>query len=155
MMMKFAQPISARSTRSGQLGFTLIELLITITIVGILGAIAYPSYTQYVVRGKRSEGRNALVDTAAKLERYYSDRSRYSDTDDSFPVAPALTNFSTTTETGKYTLSIDTEPATTRQTYTLTAAPTFADPDCGNFTYTQAGVKGVSGTMSVANCWGR
>jgi type IV pilus assembly protein PilE len=155
MMMKSVQSISAKSTHSDKLGFTLIELLITITIVGILSAIALPSYTQYIVRGKRSEGRASLLDTAAKLERYYSDRSSYSDIDDSFPVAPALTNFSTTTETGKYTLSIDTEPTTTRQTYTLTATPTFADPDCGNFTYTQAGTKGVSGTASVADCWGR
>ncbi len=131
-------------------GFTLIELMIAVAIVGILSAIAYPSYTQYMVRGKRSEGRAALLDTAAKLERFYSDRSRYATANNTFPT---LSNFSTTTETGKYTLSITT--AGTFQTYTLTATPTFADPDCGNFTYTQAGTKGVTGSTSVADCWGR
>jgi len=131
-------------------GFTLIELMIAVAIVGILSAIAYPSYTQYVTRGKRSEGRAALLDTAAKLERFYSDRSRYATANNTFP---ALTGFSTTTETGKYTLSIATSG--TFQAYTLTATPTFVDPDCGNLTYTQAGTKGVTGTESVAECWGR
>jgi type IV pilus assembly protein PilE len=145
--------VKTRKSPVKKRGFTLIELMIVITVIGVLSAIAYPSYTQYVIRGKRSEGRAALLDTAAKLERYYSDRSRYSDTDNSFPVAPALTNFSTTTETGKYTLTIAT--AGTRQTFTLTAAPSFADPVCANLTFTQAGTKGVSGTGSVADCWGR
>ena len=131
-------------------GFTLIELLIVVTVIGILTAIAYPSYTNYVTRGKRSEGRAALLDAAAKLERFYSDRSRYATADNAFPT---LTNFSTTTETGKYTLTIATSG--TYQTYTLTATPTFPDPDCGNLTYTQAGTKGISGSLSVGECWGR
>ena len=131
-------------------GFTLIELMITVAIIGILSAIAYPAYTNYVKRGHRSEGRAALLDTAAKLERFYSDRSRYATAYNTFP---ALTGFSTTTETGKYTLSIATSG--TYQAYTLTATPTFDDPDCGNLTYTQAGTKGISGTSSAAECWGR
>ena len=131
-------------------GFTLIELMTVVTVISILAAIAYPSYTQYITRGKRSEGRAALLDTAAKLERFYSDNSRYSDADNAFP---ALANFSTNTETQKYTLTVAT--AGTRQTFTLTATPTFADPECGNLTFTQAGTKGISGTSSVAECWGR
>jgi len=144
------QAIHGKPGINNKQGFTLIELMIAVAIVGILTAIAYPSYTNYVNRGKRSEGRAALLDTAAKLERFYSDRSRYATANNTFP---ALTGFSTTTETGKYTLSIATSG--TFQTYVLTATPTFDDPDCGNFTYTQAGTKGISGTSSVAECWGR
>jgi type IV pilus assembly protein PilE len=144
------QTLLNKSGRNNNKGFTLIELLIVVTVIGILTAIAYPSYTNYVTRGKRSEGRAALLDAAAKLERFYSDRSRYATADNTFP---ALTNFSTTTETGKYTLTIATSG--TYQTYTLTATPTFPDPDCGNLTYTQAGTKGISGSLSVAECWGR
>jgi type IV pilus assembly protein PilE len=139
-----------KSGRNNNKGFTLIELLIVVAVIGILTAIAYPSYTNYVTRGKRSEGRAALLDAAAKLERFYSDRSRYATADNAFPT---LTNFSTTTETGKYTLTIATSG--TYQSYTLTATPTFADPDCGNLTYTQAGTKDISGSLSVAECWGR
>ena len=124
--------------------------MIVVTVIAIISAIAYPSYTQYVVRGKRSEGRTALLDSAAKLERYYSDNSAYSNADNDFPP---LTNFSTSSETGKYNLTIAT--AGTRQTFVLTATPTFVDPDCANFTYTQAGTRNVTGTASVATCWGR
>lgn len=135
---------------TSQKGFTLVELMIVVAIVAILASIAYPSYTQYVIRGKRSEGRAALMDAAAKLERFYSDRSRYATADNTFP---ALTNFSTTTETGQYNLSITTNG--TYQSYLLTATPTFEDTECGNLTFTQAGTRGRSGTGTVADCWGR
>lgn len=131
-------------------GFTLMEIMIVVVIIGVLGAIAIPSYSSYVTRGKRSEGRTALLDAAAKLERFYSDNSRYATADDTFP---ALTNFSTSTETGKYNLSITTSG--TYQAYTLTAAPTFTDAVCNNLTLTQAGTKGADGTGSVTDCWGK
>ena len=46
--------------RNAEKGFTLIELMITVAIVAILAAIAYPSYTEYVMRSRRVEGQNLL-----------------------------------------------------------------------------------------------
>jgi len=61
-------------------GFTLIELMITVTIVAILAAIAYPSYRSYVMRGQVVNATNGLTAMAANMERYYQDNRTYSGT---------------------------------------------------------------------------
>ena len=58
-------------------GFTLIELLVVIIILGILIAVAYPSYRDYVTRARRSDGQAALLDLANRMERYYSEQNNY------------------------------------------------------------------------------
>ncbi len=58
-------------------GFTLIELMITVAIVGILAAIALPSYKNYVIRGKLVAGTNSLSTLRAQMEQYYLDNRTY------------------------------------------------------------------------------
>ncbi|GMR17353.1 MAG: type IV pilin protein [Gammaproteobacteria bacterium] len=58
-------------------GVTLIELLIVVAIVGILAAIAYPNYRDYVARAKRNEARSALLQIATNQERFYLQNNTY------------------------------------------------------------------------------
>lgn len=61
------------------MGFTLIELLITIVIISVLAAIAYPSYLHFVVYSNRTEAQRELLRIANLQEQYYIDRRNYTE----------------------------------------------------------------------------
>ena len=58
-------------------GVTLMELMIVVVVLGILTALAYPSYRQYVAKAKRSEAKNCLLQVATMQERFYLQNSTY------------------------------------------------------------------------------
>lgn len=60
-------------------GFTLIEMLITLAVIGILSALAYPSYRDHVLRARRSEAFNALSTVAQAQDRWRATHTRYAD----------------------------------------------------------------------------
>ncbi|MDP3218312.1 MAG: type IV pilin protein [Deltaproteobacteria bacterium] len=147
-----------QATSSRQGGFTLIELMITVVIIGILAAIAYPSYTQYVLRANRAEARSILLETAQFLERNYTTANRYDlDSAGNAVALPfARSPKSAVAGTEKYDITV----ANAAQTFTLNATPdgVMTGDACGTITLTNAGVQGAAGVTAgaiVNECWGR
>lgn len=140
-----------RLPQKAQRGFTLIEVMIVVAIVGILTAIAMPSYNEYIRRGHRADARAGLLQAQQWLERASTATGVY-------PTAlPANLTWAADT-TKRYTISIG-GPATT-STFTLTATPKGAQvgDKCGNFTVTNTGLRGAKGVTTgdiVTECWNK
>lgn len=126
-------------------GFTLIELMIVVAVIGILAAIAYPSYKDYVIRAKRADGKTALLQVQLAQEKYRANHVAYGTLDQ--------IGASHTSPDGYYTIAIPVGSTLDGTNYTVTAAPTFADIKCGTLGINQAGTKTKTGTDSVVNCW--
>jgi type IV pilus assembly protein PilE len=125
-------------------GFTLIEVMITVAIIGILAAIAYPGYREYVLHADRSEGLTLLNDAAARQERFYAQNNTYATT-------TAQLGYNSAASTNNlYSLVISDASASA---YTLTATVTGTDSNCGDLSLNQAGTKGETGSESTAYCW--
>ncbi|QYK14874.1 type IV pilin protein [Shewanella rhizosphaerae] len=129
--------------KSRLVGFTLIEVMITVAIVGILSAIAYPSYINYVTKSGRSEGVAAVMRVANLQEQYYLDNRAYAT--DMTKLGLGASPF--VTEHGHYSVA---SSGTSSFTITATAqgAQASRDSTCDTITMTSAGVKGPS-----AECW--
>ncbi|MFJ1252337.1 type IV pilin protein [Cupriavidus sp. CuC1] len=130
-------------------GFTLIELMVTVAIIGILAAVAYPSYIQYVVRSNRAAAESFLLEVASMQERFLVDNRAYATSLAALGYASLPATISS-----NYQITV-TAVAGPPLGYVLTAAPQGTqatnDSACGTVTLSNAGDKSVSGTGS--NCW--
>ena len=146
-----------RYTVSGRpYGFTLIEVMIAVVIVGILAAMAYPAYMDYVARSHRAEAKALLLQDAQFLERNMTENNRYDEDGAGNRISLPFQN---APQEGTPTYAIDANPWTAT-TFTLHAAPVpgamMANDPCGTLTLDHRGQKGRTGAgLSVGECWSR
>ena len=126
-----------------QKGFTLIELLIAVAIVGIISAVAYPSYLSSVTKSRRADAKAAMVGFAQAMERYYTNNGTYTGaaTGDADTGSPTI--YSTTSPLDGsdiyYNLTIN---SSSDSAYLLKADPVNSQDGDGMLTLSSTGLKG-------------
>jgi type IV pilus assembly protein PilE len=136
-------------------GFTLIELMIVVAIVAILAMVAFPSYMESMRKSRRAEAKTALLDLAARQERYFTTHNAYTDRPDHLGYGSAAFPIDVRSgSTAYYRLHIDVEEGSSG--WTATAEPTESQraDRCGSYTIDHLGIQGVTdGSLPVESCW--
>lgn len=130
-------------------GFTLIELMITVTVVAILAAIALPSYERYMAKARRANARTQLVQVAQFMQRFYAANDSFLKDRAGNAVlsqTPAGLQQSPPDGTKIYELGIP-EASLSAASFEIRMVPVasgvMGSDECGAFTLTSTGVRGV------------
>lgn len=143
---------------TSQRGFTLIEMMIVVAMVGILTAVALPSYQEYLRRSARSEAKAGLLQAAQWMERAATVSGVY-------PTATNTGNANffpsglRSVPSNRYAIALPAADSS-NTAYVLTATPQNAQvgDKCGTFTLRQNGERNNTGMKSgatSADCWNR
>lgn len=136
-------------------GFTLIEILIAVAIVGILAMIAYPSYTQYVIKTNRVDAQSKMMEISQKLMQYKAANGNFTGATITDNNIYGSTNFPQTGDT-TYTFTLNVSDA---HSWTLTAKPESSSIQDGNGNIVlnhegqKCWTKGITCTVSATSNW--
>ena len=150
-------PQRIASNRASSAGFTLIELMITVVIAALLLSIAIPSYNSQVRKSRRTEAKTALLDLAAREERYYnmSNPPGYSTLPSDLGYNAVTNSFPMNVGNGYYqvTITLIAAAAPKPAGYTVRAVPITADQlkdtTCLFFQVDNTGLQ----TATNTSCW--
>ncbi len=145
-------------SRSSQQGVTLLELMIVVAVIGIIAAVAYPSYQEFLSESRRADAQATLMSFAGAMERHFT-------INDSYCGAGTTTSGTCANATGDPTIFPTEAPldgadkyydlditAATATSFTLQASPKNAQASdrCGNLTVTSTGARAATGGT---DCW--
>lgn len=138
------------------MGFTLIEVMIAVVVIGILAAIAYPSYIEQVRKSRRADATTALLTAAQTLERFYTENNTYA-TATAAAAGGTIPNWAPADRPAAQATYIISLPAAdlTANSFRIVATRTgvqASDTNCGDYSLTNTGLKDVT-PGTVARCW--
>jgi type IV pilus assembly protein PilE len=149
-------------------GFTLVEVMITVVIIAILSAIAYPNYREHIARGKRAQAKASLAQAQQWLERHYSENYSYAKTaggtDINADGGVFKTQFGTSPLPGEgaanYNIALTPNDKGTSYSLKATRTGSMSSDRCGDYVVTNTGRKsvenytGFNAALAAASaCW--
>lgn len=156
----FRQVLAAGPHRRAVRGFTLVELMVVVAVIGVLAAIAYPNYQDYLIKSRINEATAGLSDLRVKMEQFFQDNRTYVGANAAGAVTQVPTNtkffdFSYTTTCGGATSSLSATG------YTIRAC---GKSSMSGFEYTvnetntrtttiSAGAQSATGWTQNSSCW--
>jgi len=145
--MKFGRQLKCQ-----QKGLTLVEVMIVVAIIGILAAVAYPSYQEYVRRAARGDAQADMMEIAQNLERFFTLNNQYAATRAGAAYVLPI-NQSPRSGGARYNFNIAFNAA--GQGFVLQAVPTAAQAAdaCGTLTLTQTGQTAPNLGTDGRPCW--
>lgn len=142
--------------RPSERGFTLIELMITVAVVGILAAVAYPSFDRYLIKGRRADAQQFIMQMDNRQKQILIEQRGYATAPNALSVASADWTCTATICSNKYyTITFDpaVDNAATPPSYTICAIPKSASQQAGDgvLTLTSTGSKAwLTGTTACS-----
>lgn len=130
-------------------GFTLLELMVTVAIIAVLASIAIPSYQQYILKGRRADGKSAILDVQLAEEKWRTNNITYTSS------IVADLGLSATSKENYYDMSISGNTGTNYKITATHKGVQVADTKCKTLSIDQDGTKTSTDTANAVStgCW--